>query len=86
MVCWSISPSYKSIFILSGLVVRLPLKSVAGSETTSVTLRMSLLCLLTTPAAYRKTQAEIDAIYAKRASSSDSSATPTRKPCRTPKR
>ncbi|KAH6855585.1 cytochrome P450 [Chaetomium sp. MPI-CAGE-AT-0009] len=37
---------------------------VAGSETTSVALRMTLLCLLTTPEAYRKVQMEIDAFYA----------------------
>lgn len=37
--------------------------SVAGSETTSIALRMGLLCLLTTPEAYRKTQAEVDTFY-----------------------
>ncbi|KAK4663884.1 uncharacterized protein QC763_501940 [Podospora pseudopauciseta] len=36
---------------------------VAGSETTSVVLRMTLLALLTTPEAYRKLQAEIDAFF-----------------------
>ncbi|KAK0673559.1 cytochrome P450, partial [Cercophora samala] len=36
---------------------------VAGSETTSVVLRMALLALLTTPEAYRKLQAEIDAFF-----------------------
>ncbi|KAK0716635.1 cytochrome P450 [Apiosordaria backusii] len=38
---------------------------VAGSETTSVVLRMALLALLTTPEAYRKLQAEVDAYYNK---------------------
>ncbi|KAK0644013.1 cytochrome P450 [Cercophora newfieldiana] len=45
---------------------------VAGSETTSVALRMSVLGLLTTPEAYRKAQAEADAFYATRAADSDS--------------
>ena len=39
-------------------------RSVAGSETTSVALRMALCALLTTPSAYRKLQDEIDAFYA----------------------
>ncbi|KAK4153255.1 putative cytochrome P450 E-class, group I [Chaetomidium leptoderma] len=37
---------------------------VAGSETTSVALRMALCALLTTPSAYRKVQDEVDAFYA----------------------
>ena len=45
--------------------------SVAGSETTSVALRMTLLSLLTTPAAYRKVQAEIDAYFARTTPASD---------------
>ncbi|KAK5653714.1 hypothetical protein OQA88_8745 [Cercophora sp. LCS_1] len=39
--------------------------AVAGSETTSVALRMTMLCLLTTPEAYCKVQTEIDDFYAK---------------------
>ncbi|KAM7185862.1 Cytochrome P450 [Naviculisporaceae sp. PSN 640] len=36
---------------------------VAGTETTAVALKFALLSLLTTPSAYRKLQAEIDAYY-----------------------
>src|SRR3569833_1733485 len=39
---------------------------VAGSETTSVAIRMTLLGLLTNPHTYRKVQEEIDAYYAKK--------------------
>src|SRR5512140_3319279 len=46
--------------------------SVAGSETTSVALRMPLLSTLTTPLAYAKLQAEIDAFYAARDAADDS--------------
>lgn len=45
---------------------------VAGSETTSVALRMAMLCLLTTPSAYRKLQAEIDGFFADKKSANDS--------------
>ncbi|KAK4182202.1 cytochrome P450 [Podospora australis] len=38
--------------------------AVAGSETTSAALRVTLLALLTTPEAYRKLQAEVDAFFA----------------------
>jgi len=41
-----------------------PKRSVAGSETTSVALRLTLCALLTTPSAYRKVQDEVDAFYA----------------------
>ncbi|KAK0702761.1 cytochrome P450 [Lasiosphaeris hirsuta] len=37
--------------------------AVAGSETTSVALRMALLAILTTPSAYNKLQSEIDKFY-----------------------
>ncbi|KAK1828873.1 cytochrome P450 [Podospora conica] len=45
---------------------------VAGSETTSVALRMALLTLLTTPSSYRKVQSEIDAFFSSPPSSSSS--------------
>lgn len=49
------------------LPLTLPLpSSVAGTETTSVALKMTLLCLLTTPPSYQKAQAEIDAYYTSR--------------------
>ncbi|KAK0631284.1 cytochrome P450 [Immersiella caudata] len=36
---------------------------VAGTETTSIALRLALLALLTTPSTYRKAQDEVDAFY-----------------------
>lgn len=47
--------------------------SVAGSETTSIALRMALLSLLTTPSSYRKVQSEIDAFFASQSAPSSSS-------------
>ena len=49
------------------MLIRHAGSSVAGAETTSVSIRLILLSLLTTPEAYRKLQAEIDAYYAERA-------------------
>ncbi|KAH6649549.1 cytochrome P450 [Chaetomium tenue] len=45
--------------------------NVAGSETTSIALRMALLSILTTPLTYRKLQAEIDNFHANKAVEAD---------------
>jgi cytochrome P450 len=45
---------------------------VTGSEATSVTFRISLLVLLTSPEAYRKAQAETAAFNARKTANSDS--------------
>ncbi|KAK3360741.1 cytochrome P450 [Lasiosphaeria hispida] len=46
--------------------------AVAGSETTSVALRMALLSILTTPSAYSKLQSEIDKFYTNKEKAAES--------------